>query len=72
VLQLSGNVSEWVRPAVAEAPPKPRQIVRGGSWSGLAIDLHPAKLMFLNADETEAANVGFRCARSVGREGEEK
>jgi formylglycine-generating enzyme required for sulfatase activity/predicted acylesterase/phospholipase RssA len=69
VLGLSGNVSEWVAPPPGERTRLSQQVARGGSWSGVSVDLHPSKLMFLAAGYTDAANVGFRCARSVDEKG---
>lgn len=58
---LGGNVSEWVTSAAAPGS----FVARGGSWGALAIDLHPAKVLFLEPSTTRFANVGFRCARSL-------
>jgi formylglycine-generating enzyme required for sulfatase activity len=57
---LAGNVSEWVD---VEAARPVHGTARGGSWGGLAADLHTAKLMVLDASAA-VATVGFRCARS--------
>jgi len=57
---LAGNVSEWVD---TEATRPLQGTARGGSWGGLAADLHTSKLMVLDS-AAAVTTVGFRCARS--------
>jgi len=70
VRALGGNVSEWVDAPIDDPKHVGRgeSVARGGSWAGLAIDLHPAKLMWLGPGPRKFAGgstVGFRCARDV-------
>ena len=61
---LGGNVSEWVDAPLQDG----KHLARGGSWAGFALDLHPAKLMWVGDDGrgfAGATTIGFRCAKSV-------
>lgn len=61
---LGGNVSEWVTRLEDEAAVSTYE-ARGGSWAGLAIDLHPSKRMQVDPASVQFASVGFRCAATV-------
>jgi len=65
-LNLGGNVSEWVE---RRAGGNLSFLARGGNWSGLAIDLHPAKVMAIDPSKATYLTVGFRCARTPRRTG---
>src|SRR6185436_4781394 len=61
VIHLGGNVSEWVE---RRTDNKLTFLARGGSWLGLAIDLHTAKVMPLDPTPVKYLTVGFRCAQT--------
>ena len=62
---LGGNLSEWASTGRSDSP----FAAKGGSWGGIAIDLNPAKIMFVDPVSVQWSTVGFRCARSVGGNG---
>lgn len=70
VLDLAGNVEEWIAdpwgttPGVPPAAgPDVDRVVRGGSWDFATIELFAANRRVQEAPTLRAAWLGFRCAR---------
>lgn len=70
VLDLAGNVEEWVSDPWGETPGAPpldaadaQRVVRGGSWDFSAVELFAANRRAEEASTLRAAWLGFRCAR---------
>ncbi|MEZ4407302.1 MAG: formylglycine-generating enzyme family protein [Polyangiales bacterium] len=66
VMDLAGNVAEWVtRTRALDADVL--QVVRGGSWfSARAVSVYPALRLAVRSDRRNP-QTGFRCAADVGR-----
>lgn len=72
VLDLAGNVEEWVADAWGTTPGQPpttgagvgvERIVRGGSWDFATIELFVANRRVQELPTLRASWLGFRCAR---------
>lgn len=55
---MTGNVSEWVKPA--KKTKGAAASARGGSWRSAPLEMRVTRRLFINAD-TRRTDVGFRC-----------
>lgn len=55
---MTGNVSEWVKPA--KKTKGATASARGGSWRSAPLEMRVTRRLFINAD-TRRTDVGFRC-----------
>ena len=74
VMDLSGNVEEWVSDfwgPIASTPPPPQtgtyqdHVVRGGSWDLGSIDAFASTRRSAASKDTRTNWLGFRCARDI-------